>query len=93
MMSNEINPEVAQEIANCIFAGQKIQAIKLYREHSGKDLKASKDFIDSLEAELRAKEPGRFTAATAGKGCLGVLVVFGIGTLAVVVVAVMVFAG
>lgn len=92
-MGKPIPPEMAQQIANYIFAGQKIQAIKVYREYSGMGLKESKDFVESLETELRTQQPGRFTAPPAGKGCLGMLVVFGIGTLAVVVVAVMVFAG
>lgn len=82
-MSNEINPEAIQQIANEIFSGRKIQAIKLYREHSGTDLKAAKDFVESMEAELRAKQPGKFTAPPAGKGCLGMLAVLGVGALAV----------
>lgn len=88
-MSNEINPDAAQQIANYIFAGQKIQAVKLYREHSGKDLKSSKDFVEALERELRAKDPGKFAAPAARKGCLGMLAVLGLGALIVVIAAVM----
>ena len=87
-MSNPILSEAAQQITNYVFAGQKIQAIKLYREHSGTDLKTAKDFVESLEAELRAKEPGKFTALQAGKGCLGMVAVFGLGTVAFVLVMV-----
>ncbi|MFO1490590.1 MAG: hypothetical protein U1F87_06690 [Kiritimatiellia bacterium] len=82
-MNNEINPEAIQQIANEIFSGRKIQAIKLYREYSGKDLKAAKDFVESLEAELRAKQPGKFTASPAGKGCLVMLAVLGLGAMTV----------
>lgn len=88
---DEINPGVAQQIANCVYAGQKIQAIKLYREYSGKDLKASKDFVESLEDALRAKEPEKFTRSASGKGCLGMLAFFAVGALAVVAAVVFVF--
>lgn len=82
-MNDPVPTELAQQIANCLYAGRKIEAIKLYRDHSGKGLKESKDFIEALDAELRSKEPGRFTAppATSGKGCL----VLGLIVLAVVI--------
>lgn len=82
-MGNPIPPEMAQQIADCIYAGRRIQAIKLYREHSGTGLKESKDFVESLESELRGRQPERFTAPPAGKGCLGMVAVFGLGALAV----------
>jgi hypothetical protein len=93
MMGKPIPPEIAQQIASHVFAGQKLQAIKLYQEHSGMGLKECKDFVDSLETELRGKQPGKFTAPPAGKGCLGMVAVFGLGSLAVVVVLVMVLHG
>jgi len=34
-------------------------------------LKESKDFIETLERELRRKDPGKFAASTAGECCLG----------------------
>jgi hypothetical protein len=92
-MIDPIAPEVAQQIAGYVFAGQKIQAIKVYREYSGKGLKESKDFVESLEAELRAKEPGKFVAPRAAKGCLGTVAVLSLGALAVWVVLVVVLRG
>ena len=86
-MSNPIPAEVAQQIANCIYAGQKLQAIKLYRDSSGQGLKESKDFIELLEVELRGKEPEKFTVMPAGKGCLGMVAALGLGTLAALVSA------
>jgi ribosomal protein L7/L12 len=56
------------QIQAAVFAGEKIKAIKLYRESTGEGLKESKDFIDALEDELRRTEPGKFTAPPA-KGC------------------------
>jgi hypothetical protein len=89
-MGKPIPPEMARQIANCIFAGQKIQAIKVYREYSGMGLKESKDFVESLETELRTKQPERFTAPPAGKGCLGMVATFAVGALVFVGVLVMV---
>jgi len=82
-MNNPVPTEMARQIANCLYAGRKIEAIKLYRDHSGKGLKESKDFIEALDTELRGKEPERFTAppATNGKGCL----VLGFIVLAVII--------
>jgi hypothetical protein len=55
-------------IAN-LYAGQKIAAIKVYRQATGQGLKESKDFIESIESRLREESPERFqTAAPAGCG-------------------------
>jgi ribosomal protein L7/L12 len=39
---------VSPEIINLIRQGKKIEAIRLYREETGTDLKQAKDFVDSL---------------------------------------------
>ena len=61
-------------IKEAILSGQKITAIKLYREATGTDLAEAKDAAEKIEAELRAASPEKFKAAPAGKGCLGVVV-------------------
>jgi hypothetical protein len=61
-------------IKEAIFSGQKIAAIKLYREATDAGLAEAKDAVEKIEAELRAASPEKFKAAPAGKGCLGVLV-------------------
>lgn len=67
-------------ITAALRAGNKIEAIKLYREATGFGLKESKDEVEAIEAGLRAKFPDQFPAKpAAGKGCLGVLV-FGLAT-------------
>lgn len=40
---------VAPEIIELVRSGQKINAIKLYREKTGGGMKAAKEFIDSLQ--------------------------------------------
>ncbi len=42
------NQEVNQEIVELMKAGQKIQAIKLYRQQTGAGLKEAKDYVESL---------------------------------------------
>ncbi|MFL6110155.1 MAG: ribosomal protein L7/L12 [Catenulispora sp.] len=56
-----------------IFRGRKIQAIKLYREATGADLKTAKDAVESTESDLRARHPDRFTAPPSSGGCLTML--------------------
>ena len=41
-----LTPQVIADIDQLITSGQRIQAIKLYREHSGLGLKESKDAVD-----------------------------------------------
>ena|SRR5947199_9831557 len=60
------------EIQAALFAGRKIQAIKLYRLASGLGLKEAKDAMEAYEARLRGEAPDRFTAP-AGKGCASMI--------------------
>lgn len=61
-----LSDDQVRQITDCLLAGQKIQAIKIYREATGEGLKESKDFIESLTASLREKHPDKFPAAKAG---------------------------
>ncbi|MBC8011630.1 MAG: ribosomal protein L7/L12 [Burkholderiales bacterium] len=69
-------------ISDALRGGNKIEAIKLYREATGLGLKESKDAVEALEADLRGKFPDQFQPAGAqsapgkGKGgCLGLVAV------------------
>ena len=73
-MTAEYTPEEMERICAAIYAGRKIEAIKVYREASGKDLKDSKEFIESLESKLREDAPDKFTKPAGKSGCLVVLV-------------------
>lgn len=59
----EMSEDEFQKVTASIFAGQKIQAIKLYNEVTGAGLKESKDYVESLERQLRAEKPESFHAA------------------------------
>lgn len=67
---HQLNP-----IREALFRGEKIAAIKLYREAIPSGLAEAKDAIEKFESELRDTSPAKFTAPPAGKGCMGVLAV------------------
>jgi ribosomal protein L7/L12 len=66
-----LSDEMIQQIQTAIFAGRKIEAIKLHRTATGMGLKESKDFVEALEVELRSISPTKF--APQRKGCSTVL--------------------
>ena len=76
----DVTPEQIQQIANAIAGKKKIEAIKLYRDFTGSDLKNSKEFIETLAVQLHEKDPERYPLLPAGKGCLA-LIIAGIGLM------------
>jgi hypothetical protein len=63
-------------VREAIFAGNKIEAIKLHREQTGLGLKESKEAVEKMEAELRISSPTQFSKSP-GKGCLSIIIVSG----------------
>jgi len=49
-MANSVSHDDFERIRRAALAGQKIEAIKLYREASGADLVEAKRFVEGLEA-------------------------------------------
>jgi len=76
-MANELTPEQLTTISNAIYSGNKIEAIKLYRTATGKDLKDSKDAVEKLAAELKARSPAMFARQRSQSGSLATLVFWG----------------
>jgi hypothetical protein len=66
----EITDDERQRTIDAIYAGRKIDAIKIYRQATNCDLVTAKSFVEQLETRLRAEHPEEFTAAAA-KGCGG----------------------
>jgi hypothetical protein len=64
----DLSEEQIEQINEALFAGQKIAAIKIYREATSQGLKDSKEFIEAVEARLRQEMPEKFTRP-AGAGC------------------------
>jgi hypothetical protein len=72
----DLTPEQWEQVEVEIFAGRKISAIKLFREHTGSDLRDAKQAIDAHEQFLRAERPDSFTAP-ARSGCAGAVLLAG----------------
>lgn len=76
-MSEKLPPELLEEINGLLAQGLKIEAIKIYREATGKGLKDSKDVIDKLCEELVAREPQKYSALAANQsGCFSSIFLF-----------------
>ena len=60
------------EIAELIYAGQKLKAIKRYREARATSLYDAKQFVEELTDDLRQKSPEKFSIRST-TGCAGVL--------------------
>jgi len=67
-MDPQIPEAQAAQIREFVFAGRKIQAIKLLRESTGLQLVDAKTVVEKLEAELRQTSPEKFTARKSGCG-------------------------
>ena len=64
----------AQRIKDELLGGNKIQAIKIYREQTGVGLKEAKDAVEKLEAELRTSSPDQFAKPRAA-GCSTIILI------------------
>ena len=63
-ITEKLTPTQSVAMEKALEAGRRIEAIKVYRVATGKDLKASKEFVDALAAELVERDPERFAALT-----------------------------
>ena len=71
-------------IQAALFGGEKIKAIKLYRELNPVGLAEAKAIIDAMEADLRVQVPGLFRSPpiSGTSGCLFfilIVIVLGLG--------------
>ena len=69
-MDEELTDDQKQEILEYLVKGQKIEAIKVYREATGAGLKEAKDVIDAWDRKLRAEHPDQMPAAKSGCGAV-----------------------
>jgi hypothetical protein len=83
-MVNKLTPEQLTTIGNAIYAGNKIEAIKIYRTATGNDLKDSKDAVENLAAELEAGNPAMFARQRCQSGSLATLAFWGAIAAAIV---------
>ena len=73
-MNNSKPEDQAQRIKDELFGGNKIQAIKIYRQQTGVGLKEAKDAVEKLEAALRTSSPDQFAKPRAA-GCSSVILI------------------
>jgi ribosomal L7/L12-like protein len=66
-----MNDAVKEQIRSLLLQGNKIEAIKIYREATGLGLKESKDAVELIESELRGS--GQLPAKTKS-GCFALLI-------------------
>jgi hypothetical protein len=72
-MSTKIPEDKLDAIKHALFQGQKIEAIKLYRDCvEGSGLAEAKTAVEKLEEELRSISPEKFQAKPRA-GCLGMV--------------------
>jgi len=72
---NPPNGQQLEQVKQAIFAGRKIEAIKIHRDATASGLKESKEAVEQLEAELRKTEAHRFAKSAAKSGCFSMLAV------------------
>lgn len=81
-MVDQLTPDENEAICNALAAGQKIEAIKIYREATGKGLKEAKDFIDALIPQLQQQDPEKYVKLEGPVGCGSkVLLIVGLGAV------------
>jgi len=77
-MNTPLPDDKIAALRELLFAGRKIEAIKLYREMTGLGLKEAKEAVEGLESSLRKEMPDRFKTPPAKGGCLGAAAVVGV---------------
>ena len=79
-MPQPLSDEAMNSLTEALLQGNKIAAIKIYRQFTGLGLKEAKEGVEELETTLRAKFPEKFTALPKNtSGCLGSAAVLGVG--------------
>lgn len=62
-MSSDLSQQQVDYISNAIADGEKIAAIKHYKDATGCGLREAKDFVEGLTERLIAEDPERYEKA------------------------------
>ena len=68
----ELTEEQLAEVTDAIVAGNKIEAIKIYRDATGSDLMTAKGDVEDLIKHFKEKNPDWVQPKSGG--CLGILI-------------------
>ena len=68
---DDVPSDQMREILDHIYRGERIHAVKLYREFRECSLLEAKEFIEQLESELREQSPQEFKPSSTG--CASIL--------------------
>ncbi len=68
-MSGSMSDDDVQRIMAAVFAGQKILAIKLYRQATKSSLLDAKNFVEGLQDRLWQESPEKFATPPSKGGC------------------------
>jgi ribosomal protein L7/L12 len=77
----ELSAEARQSVIEALRAGRKIEAIRLYRQSTGVDLKEAKDAVEAMEATLSPIDKPTPAPRGCGPGVLLLLAVLAAGLL------------
>lgn len=73
-----VDSALETQIVSLLERGEKIEAIKIYRKETGADLKEAKDAVEAIAVRRQVVSPS-------GSGCLGVMLLLIIVSMAAVV--------
>ena len=73
-MDDHLSQQEVEAIGDALASGKKIEAIKIYREATGKGLKESKESIEALIPKLKEHDPDRFAKLSSSSGCTSIIV-------------------
>lgn len=75
-----------EEVTNEIFQGNKLAAVKLFKETRGCSLLEAKEFVEQLTDRLRQESPEKFQARSSASGCASTVLMVILGALGMVAV-------
>jgi ribosomal protein L7/L12 len=75
-MTGELSDDQVRQVTDALAGGSKIEAIKLYREFTGKGLADAKMFIDQLIPKLIEQDPTKYASLSQkSTGCASLIMI------------------
>ena len=72
-----LTEEQVSAIQNALYRGRRIEAVKIYRAATGKDLREAKEYVDRVHSELKQKNPAMFVKRASDRNPLFWLIIAG----------------